>query len=418
VSVFDNAYGTNPKTAKLADLLEDIRTGAHASKVAALRELRPRDPLAYADEKKKLLAFCVSGTGRTRKEPLEHSGFLQIDLDDLGDRLPEIREAMKNDPHVAFGYVSPGGAGLKLGIRIDGQRHAESVEAAKRHFKDRYGLGIDPACSDRLRLCFVSNDPELWTNPDAVVLLVEPSLDWDARAKRSADESTSLSSLGSLSPPVSSVLHHAQTGPLTSAEEAAIRTALPTESGTNHRKLFDLARAIRAIEKKNGSRMSPTRVRSLVHRWHEQAIPFLKTGQSKDDYRFEFEDALERVRYPLGESVLDDAWKAALEEPFPPEADKFDSLETKRLVAFCYHLQRLGGQSFFYLSSREVQRRSSLASPVTAWRRLKGLCRSGVLEFRKPGNFKGREANEFSYVTMEPSSPPSEEQGPSRGIVV
>jgi putative DNA primase/helicase len=112
----------------------------------------------------------MSGTGMDRQQPLTHSGLLQVDFDHLDEDFNSKRALVQRDPHIAFGYVSPSGVGLKLGLRIDPERHAQSFAAAKAYFLKRYGIEIDPQVSDRLRLCFVSDDPDLWLNPHAVPL--------------------------------------------------------------------------------------------------------------------------------------------------------------------------------------------------------------------------------------------------------
>lgn len=167
VSMFADAFAKVPRDCELAAVLEAVRTGRYAAQVARLRELRAKDVEAYDREKRKLPAFCISGTAASRTEPLEHSGLLQIDCDKLNGTADTLREQLKNDPHVAFGFVSPSGDGLKLGLRIDGDRHAESFEAAQDYFRDRYGVDVDEKVKDRLRLCFVSHDPEAWTNEKA-----------------------------------------------------------------------------------------------------------------------------------------------------------------------------------------------------------------------------------------------------------
>ncbi len=101
---------------------------------------------------------------------MEHSGLLQGDLAKLNGTLEAVRAKVKADPHVAFGYVSPSGDGLKLGLRIDGTRHMESFPAAEKYFLETYGCKLHPSVKDWLRLCFVSHDPLAWTNPAATQL--------------------------------------------------------------------------------------------------------------------------------------------------------------------------------------------------------------------------------------------------------
>jgi hypothetical protein len=185
VSCFQNAFGEKPENRPLDDVLQAIRLGEYAALVASIRDTfqqiwnQTKDAheakKAIASPKKQLPAFCISGTAISRTEALDHSGFLQIDLDGLNESLPVFREKLKQDPYVAFGFVSPSGAGLKLGMKIDGNRHEDSFAAAEAYFKDRYGLQIDSRCKDLLRLCFVSHDPELWTNWAAIPLPITPT---------------------------------------------------------------------------------------------------------------------------------------------------------------------------------------------------------------------------------------------------
>ena len=174
VSMFENAFGKVPRDVDLAKLLEAIRNGHWRKQIEELQRLLPANIDAYDERKRYLPAFALSGTAEDRRQPRTHSGLLQVDLDHLHGDLDAIRQRVKADPHVAFGFVSPSGGGLKLGVRIDPARHAESFAAAQAYFLDRYGVQIDPAVKDRLRLCFVSFDPDLWISPNTRPLPLDP----------------------------------------------------------------------------------------------------------------------------------------------------------------------------------------------------------------------------------------------------
>lgn len=179
-SAFDNSA---PSNVDLAGILESIRSGKWERQTARARELfeawRAVNPhlddktspaaKAYDAHKRTLPAFMVSGTATERKKEFiaDHSGYLQIDLDKLNGTLESVRDMVRDDPHVAFGFLSPSGAGLKLGLRIDGKRHLESFTAAEAYFRENYGIEIDRAVKDPTRLCFVSHDPDLWTTDGA-----------------------------------------------------------------------------------------------------------------------------------------------------------------------------------------------------------------------------------------------------------
>jgi len=187
VSMFADARAGTPRHAALGAIIEAVRTGrwrepieeirrTYAATLAATGDTKQAKN-AIAEPKKRLPAFCVSGTANSRTEPRAHSGLLQVDLDGLGDSLPTVREKLQADTHVAFGFVSPSGDGLKCGLRIDGSRHADSFTAAQDYFRQSYGLEIDPAVKDRLRLCFVSFDPDTWTNAAAEPLPLPEKLE-------------------------------------------------------------------------------------------------------------------------------------------------------------------------------------------------------------------------------------------------
>jgi len=170
VALFKNAFGGTPQEVGIMTILEDIHSCRWRGVIEWLREIRARSKDEYRMKKRCLPAFTMSSTASGRKQLLTHSGLLQIDFDKLDEGLDAKRQLLKADAHVAFGYVSPSGVGLKLGLRIDPERHAESFAAAEAYFLERYGIAIDPGVSDQTRLCFVSADPDLWTNPHAIPL--------------------------------------------------------------------------------------------------------------------------------------------------------------------------------------------------------------------------------------------------------
>lgn len=177
VSVFRTAFAKEPEAeATLRELLDEIRSDEHKDEVLALRRFYSTGAaMQYAEKKKRLVAVCVSGTCTTRSADVPmrekfvaHNGFLQADLDvkenpQLRD-MAAVKALLRNDPHVAAYFVSPSGEGLKAIVRVpaDAERHRLAWEACAAHFRDRYGLVIDKATKDPLRLCFVSWDPEAW----------------------------------------------------------------------------------------------------------------------------------------------------------------------------------------------------------------------------------------------------------------
>jgi hypothetical protein len=129
--------------------------------------------------KNRLPAVTFSGVFGVRSEEQfqKHSGLLQADCDLLGERLPELREVFKADPHVYALFVSPTGDGLKAIYRgpvcPDKKTHAAAQNTVAAHIKKLCGLEIDHLI-DLSRLCYASYDPEAWLNEQAIELPIDP----------------------------------------------------------------------------------------------------------------------------------------------------------------------------------------------------------------------------------------------------
>jgi len=148
----------------------NLSDSAAAKKAAAAEKAADAKKAALDKLKKKLPAALFSGTFTTRSIAglAKHSGLICCDLDKLGDSLTAVRGMIEADPHTLAALLSPSGTGLKVILRCDPLRpHLESFNAARRHFRERFGLEIDGACSDVARLCFVSFDPDLFARDDA-----------------------------------------------------------------------------------------------------------------------------------------------------------------------------------------------------------------------------------------------------------
>jgi hypothetical protein len=187
-------------------------------------------------------------------------------------------------------------------------------------------------------------------------------------------------------------------------EEQAVALAIPTAPHENHRLLFDLARAVKRLEKQRGREYSDREMKQIFFNpWYDRSTAFLRPDQTKDGYWFEFQEAYERAKYPLGEDVLGKAWARVWSEPPPAEAHEFDDEETWRLVALCRNLQAATGNAPFFLSCRTVQRLLCKKFEMDAHRLLKGLQRHGLLEEAEKGSMAGRRATRWWFVPLRPS---------------
>lgn len=148
----------------VGDFLAQIGSGKWKPQVLEVQRLRGKGDKAAADvAKKSLPAVTFSGvfTNRSIAGLTTHSGLMCLDLDDLGDRLAEVRAILQADPYPLAVFRSPSGMGLKVVVAIDPKDHAGAFQAALDHFGSQ-GVEVDPSGKDVSRLCFASLDPELW----------------------------------------------------------------------------------------------------------------------------------------------------------------------------------------------------------------------------------------------------------------
>lgn len=190
VSWFSHALENLPdRDVPASEFIESIRKGHDRRKVeeirsrfnrALVRTMGDREAAkkAVAPQKKRLSCVTLSGVFSMRaKDKLQtHSGLLQADVDLLGDRKAEIREALEEDPHVWALFESATADGLKAVYRVTPCETPEQHEAAHAtiaaHVKKLCGVDID-ATGDVSRLCYSSYDPQLYFNPNAVELPID-----------------------------------------------------------------------------------------------------------------------------------------------------------------------------------------------------------------------------------------------------
>jgi len=188
VSVFHN-FNRVAENLELPVILDQIRLGKFKAKIMALRELVRQGNLdGYRDQKRSLPAFTPSGLfqgGRKLQFLKEYSGILVLDLDDLSqDQLVAVRSRAEEIRFTYACFVSPGGRGLKILVRIFGRPvlHKMAFAQVQDFYERELNVLIDPSGKDVTRLCFVSWDELLFFNPSSEVFksyvnLVEEDID-------------------------------------------------------------------------------------------------------------------------------------------------------------------------------------------------------------------------------------------------
>jgi VirE N-terminal domain/Family of unknown function (DUF5906) len=144
----------------------------------AIRALKGRLPC---------VSFSANGTRKVASRP---TGFVVLDFDGLGVSLKNSRATLETDPHVAVNFLSPSGDGLKAIVSVPVPtgteaemrlQHRQAFWACCNYVVQRRGLPEpDQSGKDMLRLCYLSHDPHVSFNPNAIPLDVAawlPKLD-------------------------------------------------------------------------------------------------------------------------------------------------------------------------------------------------------------------------------------------------
>jgi len=175
VSLFKN-FNRVDANLELEVILDQVRGGKYKDKVLPLRELVLQGKFdEYNERKRSLPGFTPSGLfdgGRKLVHLKEYSGVIVLDLDDLSpDALVSIRSRVEGIRFTYACFVSPGGEGLKILVRVFSRPvlHKQAFNQVKDFYERELNVLIDPSGKDVTRLCFVSWDENLFFNPSSAI---------------------------------------------------------------------------------------------------------------------------------------------------------------------------------------------------------------------------------------------------------
>ncbi len=169
-TIFKN-FATPADCKSLIIISKWIKSDKFKTEIEEIRSLIDQGKSEEASNKKKqLLAFTPSGIFNEKRSLIHlerYTGFLHLDFDKLApEQLQHAYKVITGIPFTFMCFVSPSGNGLKVFIEVNtGMEHHDiAYPQVQKYYEDATGLKADPSCKDITRLCFMSYDPNLYSN--------------------------------------------------------------------------------------------------------------------------------------------------------------------------------------------------------------------------------------------------------------
>jgi hypothetical protein len=170
--------------------------------------------------------------------------------------------------------------------------------------------------------------------------------------------------------------------------EDHLNETLPTGPGQRNRRLFDLARRLKAL----APQATAEDLRDLVQEWHRRALPRIRTTEFNVTWS-DFQIAWERILHPHG------SLRALLEADSEPPAalSKQYCGSLLQLATLCHLLQLQAGDAPFYLGCRPAGATIGVGFKQ-AHRLLKQLQNDGWLRMVVRGDKQSKQASEWRFM--------------------
>lgn len=173
--------------ATLSDLAEKIKSPEDTFKagIQGLRRLKTIDIRKYGLQKRNLPYFICAGFQDNRRviANFQEIYALVIDLDHLPEAAldpAEIRDRVGKDPRVSLAFISPGGDGVKIIVKLQSPVQVADVysrlyKAFVTDFAHQHQIHCHPdmVTHDVTRICLLSFDPDCIFNPEATGIAPE-----------------------------------------------------------------------------------------------------------------------------------------------------------------------------------------------------------------------------------------------------
>ena len=176
ISHQDNTWSDISMEVTIENILKQIKSDIHKSKIENLRnKLQSGDKEYYDNYKKQLPAITFSATfniKRTKENLKSYNHLIVLDIDKLDAvQLETTYNCLLSDDYVFTFWRSPSNNGFKGLVAVDYQfenpdidldiLHKSAFKKLSGFFFNKYGIELDKSGSDITRLCFLSHDNNL-----------------------------------------------------------------------------------------------------------------------------------------------------------------------------------------------------------------------------------------------------------------
>ena len=172
VSIFEN-FSKSKAELSVSEVLSTIKTEKYKVQILKIRTYIANGNLEMAKLlKKKLESFTPSGTfknGRNKDKLDAYNQIIILDIDKVNSqKLKSIQKTSSEIPFTLAHFISPSGNGLKIlvGTNCEAKNHKIAYSEIAKYYSELLQIEIDSSGSDVSRLCFMSYDPDCFTNND------------------------------------------------------------------------------------------------------------------------------------------------------------------------------------------------------------------------------------------------------------
>ena len=159
---------------------------------------------------------------------------------------------------------------------------------------------------------------------------------------------------------------------------------------TSNDVLFELARDVRGVEKRQGKQLELRQYKTIYSKWEEASRRFLRKGH---DYLTEFLAALDRVAMPKGET-LDSAFERAKLRKPPSKVLDAPNKGLLLLASLCGELQEMFGDQPIMLHQASIAKLFDVSQQtISTW--IHALKTLRVLRLAEPPIPKARAARYY-----------------------